>query len=766
MSEFVAEANEILDALSRDLLALDERRGTEPEPDLINQVFRSAHTLKGLSAMFGQEPISQLAHQLEDALDAVRMGKTPLGDPVLDAMIDALDGLGALLRAVAEEREAPEALERGRVLGLRLTALARPSAPKGPDLLDQAGIDPAVRSVLTEYEEHRLRENLKKGVAVWKLRAVFSLSDFDQRLAALNQALKQVGEVVSTLPSSEPGDGDTIAFDLLFGSGATRDRLEKAVPEAQLSLLAAGRAPATTPAGGGLRPLPTGPRATLPPRPSRPARPPAPAPSKPRPPVPSANVPYPSTNRPFPSANVPFPSANPPGPTANPPGPTVPPVPSYPLGRTAPPMPSVPHPRLTVAPSHPEVRSGPLESSLRSLAQTVRVDISRLDDLMNAVGELHLVRTNVQRLTEQARMGGAAPMPKLWAQELARETRSLERKLDTLQKGILAARMVPLGQVFDRLARLTRRLLRESGKEVDLRISGGDVELDKLIVEELSDPLMHLLRNAIDHGVEPPLSREGGGKPRRASVLLLARQQGNHVVIEVGDDGPGMNEARILEVALQRGLVEPERVAELDRRELLNLVFLPGFSTREEVSELSGRGVGLDVVKTNIARLSGIIDVESAPGHGTRFVLTLPLTLAILRALVVSASGRTYAVPLNSVVEIVSVKTSELRTVEKREVLTLRGQTLPFVRLSRLFGHEESDQERHYVVIVGLAQQRLGIAVDQLAGQQDIVTKPLGGRLRQVPGVAGATDLGDRQAVLVLDVGALIEEYLGRKAAG
>jgi two-component system chemotaxis sensor kinase CheA len=301
---------------------------------------------------------------------------------------------------------------------------------------------------------------------------------------------------------------------------------------------------------------------------------------------------------------------------------------------------------------------------------------------------------------------------------------------------------------------------------VDFEVSGGDVELDKLIVEELSDPLMHLLRNAIDHGIESPAVREASGKPRRGAVLLLARQQGNHVVIEVGDDGPGLGERRILDVAISRGLVEPDRVGDLERRDLLNLIFLPGFSTRDQVSELSGRGVGLDVVKTNISRLSGLIDVETTPNEGTRFVLTLPLTLAILRALVVSASNRTYAVPLNSVLEIVSVKPDELRTVERREVLSLRGQTIPFVRLSQLFGHEAEPVAQHYVVIVGLAQQRLGLAVDALLGQQDIVTKPLGGRLRQVPGIAGATDLGNRRAVLVLDVGALMEEYLGRKAVG
>jgi two-component system chemotaxis sensor kinase CheA len=310
-----------------------------------------------------------------------------------------------------------------------------------------------------------------------------------------------------------------------------------------------------------------------------------------------------------------------------------------------------------------------------------------------------------------------------------------------------------------------RRLVRESGKDIEFDISGGDVELDKLIVEELSDPLMHLLRNSLDHGVEQPEVRRAHGKPERAVVRLRARQKGNHVVIEVGDDGAGIDEQRVRQVAVERGLVTAEDTDDLDRRELLNLVFLPGFSTRTDVSELSGRGVGLDVVKTNLARLSGLMDLESTRGAGTTFTLTLPLTLAIIRALMVKTAGRMYAVPLNSVLEIVSVKTSELKTIERREVFDVRGQTLPFVRLGRVFGLPEVERAQHFVVIVGLAQQRIGLAVEELAGQHDIVTKPLGGRLRDVRGVSGATELGDRRAVLVLDVGALMEELVRQRAA-
>jgi two-component system chemotaxis sensor kinase CheA len=309
---------------------------------------------------------------------------------------------------------------------------------------------------------------------------------------------------------------------------------------------------------------------------------------------------------------------------------------------------------------------------------------------------------------------------------------------------------------------VVRRISREAGKQVRLTISGAETELDKLIVEELSDPLMHLIRNAIDHGIEPAEERRQRGKPEVGTIAIVAAQKGNHVVIEIRDDGAGFDEQRILETALRRGLTDRRAAADMTRRELLNLVFLPGFSTRDQASELSGRGVGMDVVKTNIARLSGIIDLASVRGAGTTIVITLPITLAILHALIIRAAGRTYAVPLNSVLESSTLEPGEVRTIEGKRVMTVRGQTLLLSRIDAVLGLSRSEPppERSYVVVVGVAQHRVGFVVDELVGQQDVVIKSLGPALADVPGIAGATELGGQQIVLVLDVAALVEEAL------
>jgi two-component system chemotaxis sensor kinase CheA len=416
---------------------------------------------------------------------------------------------------------------------------------------------------------------------------------------------------------------------------------------------------------------------------------------------------------------------------------------------------------LPAAPTGRVARVGAgAELSLRSVSQTVRVDIRKLDRLMTVVGELAIVKTAITNLTERVR-GRVADAREL-AVELARLNRTFERHLAQMQSGILEVRMVPLGQAFDKLARVVRQISREHAKDVNLVITGAETEIDKLIVEELSDPLMHMIRNAIDHGIETRDERLGVGKPPIGTIALNAFQKGNHVVIEVEDDGRGMDPEGLLAAAIRHGVVSQDEAKDLGPRELLALVFMPGFTTKEVATDLSGRGVGLDVVKTNIAKLGGVVDITSDVGIGTKMTITLPITLAIINVLLVEIGARLFAVPLASVEEAIALDPTQVRTIEGREVLTVRGASLPICRLARMFGVAPypRPRPRAFVVIAQVGNRRLGFVVDELVGQQDIVIKALGKSLSKVRGFAGATELGDQRVALVLDVAALIEEVL------
>jgi two-component system chemotaxis sensor kinase CheA len=424
-----------------------------------------------------------------------------------------------------------------------------------------------------------------------------------------------------------------------------------------------------------------------------------------------------------------------------------------------PPAAGAPH-----APSAPVRGLGPGEMSLRSVSQTVRVDIRKLDRLMTIVGELAIVKTAMARLAERAR--NRAMGPREFAIELGRLNRSFDRHLAQMQSGILEVRMVPLGQAFDKLARVVRQISREHGKDVNLVVTGAETEIDKLIVEELSDPLMHMIRNAIDHGIEAGDERMRVGKPPVGTIALNAFQKGNHVVLEVEDDGAGMDPKAILATAVRRGVVTNYEAGDMTPREVLALVFMPGFTTKEVATDLSGRGVGLDVVKTNMSKLGGVVDITSDVGIGTKMTITLPITLAIINVLLVEIGTHLFAVPLASVEEAIALDTSQVRTVEGREVLSVRGASLPLCRLDRLFDLHRteasvtSSRQRAFVVIAQVAERRLGFVVDELIGQSDIVIKPLGKSLKSVRGFAGATELGDQRVALVLDVAILIEEVL------
>ncbi len=399
-------------------------------------------------------------------------------------------------------------------------------------------------------------------------------------------------------------------------------------------------------------------------------------------------------------------------------------------------------------------------------AQTMRVDVRKLDELIDLVGELVLERNRLFQLSRELSMG-RLEMQHL-TEAFSQSTARLSFITEELQAAGLRARMVPIDTVFRKFPRLVRDVAHNLKKEVDLLVSGEDTELDKTMVEMIGDPLVHLVRNSLDHGLELPDVRESGGKPRKGTIWLEARQEGDQIIISVADDGAGIDPARIAKKAMEKGLVTADRLRTMTTREILDFVFLPGFSTAEKISDLSGRGVGMDVVRSNLTKLNGTIELESKLGGGTTVFLRLPLTLAILPVLLVEVGNEIYALPLRSVVETARIRATELHRFEGSELLHLRGETVPLLRLRQIFKVQYRADEKgsDKVVILGIGERRFALLVDNLIGQESTVIKPLGSYLHHCSGIAGATISGDGRVRLVLDPADLLASASNSVAQG
>jgi two-component system chemotaxis sensor kinase CheA len=682
--EFVCEAEEILDRMREDLVNLQDQRassGGEVDPDLVNGIFRSAHSLKGLAGMFGLEGIGELAHHMEDILDGLRLGRMSFDSPTVGLLDEAVGLFSLLLQQLGDESGAEESTAAVALLIGRIENAIEAPAPV-QDALEGLDIDTNLLRALTEYEEHRLRDNIRRGRQLALVDSTFEIIAFEEGLAELSRAVREVGEVVSTLPSPGAAPESQIRFSLLVAIDISADELGARLefPDTVVRRINSTADPETM---------------------------------DPAPPRPAGDDPAGDRQQGAP-----------------------------------------------VIPSSDAVPQAADIESLKSISDTVRVDIRKLDELMNLVGELVIQKSAIVRITERLAMDSGTTRI---AAELGKAHKALDRKLKELQSSVLDVRMVPLRQVFEKLSRVARRLRRDLGRDVELEFSGADTELDKLIVEQLVDPLMHVVRNAFDHAIEPTEERKQAGKPACGSIRIEASQRGNHVVIQVSDDGRGMDPAAVRASAESKGIITAEE--ELSDKECLDLVFLPGFSTRSEVTETSGRGVGMDVVRNNLSELGGIVDLRSTPGQGTTVTLTLPITLAIIQALIVGVGKERFAIPLNAVLETLLVDTDEIQRSQGREILNLRGDALPLRRLADEFELETEAAERQYVVVLGVGELRLGLVVDRLEGQQDTVIKAIQGPISQVRGIAGATELGDRGAVLVIDVSSVVEEAVRRREA-
>ncbi len=412
----------------------------------------------------------------------------------------------------------------------------------------------------------------------------------------------------------------------------------------------------------------------------------------------------------------------------------------------------------------PASATAPAADAKRAKNQTIRVDIERLDLLLNLVGELVINRTRISDIaaTLGRQLNGARADDGLGnlAKDLSESSALLARTTNEIQESIMKVRMVPIGQVFDRFPRMVRDLAKARGKDIHLEIAGAETDLDKTIVDEVGEPLMHLVRNCVDHGIEPPDVREANGKPRHGTIKLNAYHEGNQVIIEISDDGGGIDLQRVRDKGVRMGVIaESDRLSD---REIIELIFTPGFSTASAVTDVSGRGVGMDVVKKNILRLKGVFDVDSVPGEGTTFTMKLPLTLAIIQALLVNVADELYSIPLDAVIESQRINAADVRTVHGGEVITLRGQVVPLIRIAEFFRLDAPrDPDKVMIVIVGLQGRQVGLVVDSFQGEQEIVIKPLSDVIGRIAGISGATILGNGSISLIIDVHSLVAAARG-----
>jgi len=692
---FFEESFEALDAMEAALLKLDVG---SPEPELINTIFRVAHSIKGGSATFGFSEIASFTHSLETLLDELRSGTMPVTVALSDLLLKSVDVMRAMLRAV----QAKQPIDSQRVSDLQFDlevaiahkSEAEPAAatPAGAAWIVAAesaagGAAPAAQQAPRwRIRFHPYRELLARGNDPLRML---------RELAALGElAVRVDAQMLPALAEVNPQDC-YLAWSLELPGEVPEDAIRQVFEWAEGDCdLSIERLP-------GEQALPAG----------------------------AQDAPTPVQATPAPVSAAPPASAQ--------------------HGAHPPPAPAPASP----APAKPEAPVSALGDS-----GSIRVSVEKIDELMNTVGELVITQAMLSQL------GSHFDGPD--AEKLRAGLGQLERNMRELQESVMRVRMLPITFVFSRFPRMVRDLAQRLGKQIELKLTGEQTELDKTVLEKIGDPLVHLVRNSIDHGIESPEARIAAGKPAEGTVHLDACHRGGNIAVEVSDDGGGLDRDRILAKARARGLVGPNDT--LTDPEIHELIFVPGFSTAEKTTDLSGRGVGMDVVRRNVKELGGKIELKSEPGRGSRFIITLPLTLAIVDGQSVAVGTETYIVPLISIVESMQLKATGItRLSGHSEVLSFRGDYLPIIRLHELFGVEPRSRALHegLVVVAEGDGRRVGLFVDDLLGQQQVVIKSLEANYGHIEGVSGATILGDGSVALILDVPGLIRAASMRTAA-
>ncbi|ASM63515.1 chemotaxis protein CheA [Helicobacter pylori] len=651
MEDFLIEAFEMNEQLDQDLVELEH----SPEDlDLLNRIFRVAHTIKGSSSFLNLNILTHLTHNMEDVLNRARKGEIKITPDIMDVVLRSIDLMKTLLVTIRDtgsdtnngkENEIEEAVKQLQAI----TSQNLEGTKEGTKETPQKENEKEVKKEAKEENIEENQENKAKAPTAKDFASDNPLAD-EPDLDYTNMSAEEVeAEIERLLNKRQEADKERRA-----------QKKQEAKPKQEVA------------------------------------------------------------------------------------------------SKTETPKTETPKAPKTETKAKAKADTEENKAPSIGVEQTVRVDVRRLDHLMNLIGELVLGKNRLIRIygDVEERYDGEK-----FLEELNQVVSSISAVTTDLQLAVMKTRMQPVGKVFNKFPRMVRDLSRELGKSIELIIEGEETELDKSIVEEIGDPLIHIIRNSCDHGIEPLEERRRLNKPETGKVQLSAYNEGNHIVIKISDDGKGLDPVMLKEKAVEKGVISERDAEGMSDREAFNLIFKPGFSTAKVVSNVSGRGVGMDVVKTNIEKLNGIIEIDSEVGVGTTQKLKIPLTLAIIQALLVGVQEEYYAIPLSSVLETVRISQDEIYTVDGKSVLRLRDEVLSLVRLSDIFKVDailESNSDV-YVVIIGLADQKIGVIVDYLIGQEEVVIKSLGYYLKNTRGIAGATVRGDGKITLIVDVGAMMD---------
>ena len=689
---FFEESFEAIASMEDALLKLDV--GT-PDPDLINTIFRVAHSIKGGAATFGFNEVASFTHTLETLLDELRSNKMQVTPAISDLLLRSVDVMREMLRAVQTKQPADAQRVADLQFDLECAVLQRNQQVASAPAMSPSAVASMPVSVATA-----IAPVTDPGTISGKPRWRVSFKPYLQLMARGNDPLRMFGELaqlgdlevhsdVSQIPALEALDPENchVSWVLEISTDAPKGAITQcfdwAEGDCELKV----------------EPIP---EAVAAPTPAVTA---------------AAAAAVEPASRPAVEAAVP-----------------------------------------TAGKASDSPKAADASKAAGSDSSSIRVSIEKIDELMNIVGELVITQSMLSQIGHAADGPGGERLRNGFAQ--------LERNVRELQESVMRVRMVPISFVFSRFPRMVRDLAQRLGKQVELKMTGGETELDKTVLEKIGDPLVHLVRNGIDHGIESAEVRAANGKPAVGTVHLHAYHKGGNITVEVSDDGGGLNRDRIIRKAKEKSLVATD--AELTDSQAYDLIFMPGFSTNDQATDISGRGVGMDVVRRNIEELGGSVEIRSTLGQGSRFIINLPLTLAIVDGQTISAAGESYIVPLTAIVESLQLKSGMLkRIVGRGEVFSFRGDYLPVVRLSDVFHVRDRSQHSDggLIMVVEGEGRRVGVCVDELLGQQQVVVKTLETNYGRVDGVAGATILGDGSVALILDIGALTRRFSDRAAA-